>query len=154
MLPPITVALGFFLFFGHTGYLNNALRALLGLREPPLRILYSLWAVVLAHAFYNAPVFARFIHAAWSSLDPALEESCAVLGVPRFRAFLTVTLPLLLPAIFSAAALVFVLCFLSFAIPLSLGGARFATVEVAVYLYARVYLDFPAPRPWGWRSSL
>ena len=143
VLPPITVALGFFLFFGHTGYLNNALRALLGLREPPLRILYSLWAVVLAHAFYNAPVFARFIHAAWSSLDPALEESCAVLGVPRFRAFLTVTLPLLLPAIFSAAALVFVLCFLSFAIPLSLGGARFATVEVAVYLYARVYLDFP-----------
>jgi len=142
VLPPITVALGFFLFFGNTGYLNNALRAAFGLREPPLRLLYSLWAIVLAHAFYNAPVFARFIHAAWSSLDPSLEEACAVLGVSRPRAFFTVTLPLLLPAIFSAAALVFVLCFLSFAIPLSLGGARFATVEVGIYLYARVYLDF------------
>ena len=142
VLPPITVALGFFLFFGNTGYLNNALRAAFGLREPPLRLLYSLWAIVLAHAFYNAPVFARFIHAAWSSLDPSLEEACAVLGVSRPRAFFTVTLPLLLPAIFSAATLVFVLCFLSFAIPLSLGGARFATVEVGIYLYARVYLDF------------
>jgi len=142
VLPPITVALGFFLFFGNTGYLNNALRAAFGLREPPLRFLYSLWAIVLAHAFYNAPVFARFIHAAWSSLDPSLEEACAVLGVSRPRAFFTVTLPLLLPAIFSAATLVFVLCFLSFAIPLSLGGARFATVEVGIYLYARVYLDF------------
>ncbi len=143
VLPPITVALGFFLFFGHTGYLNHALQKILRLQEPPLKLLYSLWAIVLAHAFYNAPVFARFVHAAWSSLDPALEEACAVLGVRRFRAFLTVTLPLLLPAIFSAAALVFVLCFLSFAIPLSLGGARYATVEVGVYLYARVYVDLP-----------
>jgi ABC-type Fe3+ transport system permease subunit len=149
VLPPITVSLGFFLFFGNTGYLNNALRAAFGLREPPLRLLYSLWAIVLAHAFYNAPVFARFIHAAWSSLDPSLEEACAVLGVSRPRAFFTVTLPLLLPAIFSAAALVFVLCFLSFAIPLSLGGARFATVEVGIYLYARVYLDFSSRRGSG-----
>ncbi|MFN3346490.1 MAG: ABC transporter permease [Candidatus Bipolaricaulaceae bacterium] len=141
VLPPITVALGFFLFFGHTGYLNSALQRLFGLGDPPLRLLYSLWAIVLAHAFYNAPVFARFVHAAWSSLDPALEEACAVLGVKRVRAFLTVTLPLLLPAVFSAAALVFVLCFLSFAIPLSLGGARYATLEVGVYLYARVYVD-------------
>lgn len=143
VLPPITVALGFLLFFGNTGYLNDALRVLFGLKGPPIRLLYSLWAIVLAHAFYNAPVFARFVHAAWSSLDPALEEACAVLGVPRPRAFLTVTLPLLLPAILSAAALVFVLCFLSFAIPLSLGGARYATVEVGIYVYARVYLDFP-----------
>lgn len=142
VLPPITVALGFYLFFGHTGYLNTALRAIFGLRDPPLRVLYSLWGIVLAHAFYNAPVFARFVHAAWADLDPSLEEASAVLGVGRLRAFLTVTLPLLAPAIFSAAALVFVLCFLSFAIPLSLGGARYATVEVGVYLYARVYLDF------------
>lgn len=143
VLPPITVALGFYLFFGHSGYLNNALRSWLGLREPPLPILYSLWAIVLAHAFYNAPVFARFIHTAWNSLDPAWEEVCAVLGVSRFRAFLTTTLPLLAPAILSAAVLVFVLCFLSFAIPISLGGAQYATVEVGVYLYARVYLDLP-----------
>ncbi len=149
VLPPITVALGFFLFFGHTGYLNSALKNIFGLAEPPLRILYSLWAIVLAHSFYNAPVFARFIHAGWSSLDPTLEEACAVLGVSRTKAFFTVTLPLLLPAIFSAAALVFVLCFLSFAIPLSLGGARYATVEVAVYLYARVYLDFQSASALG-----
>lgn len=142
VLPPITVALGFFLFFGHTGYFNSALQAIFGLKEPPLRVLHSLWAIVLAHAFYNAPVFARFIHAGWTSLDPTSEEVPAVLGVPRLRAFLTVTMPLLLPSILSAAALVFVLCFLSFAIPLSLGGARYATVEVGVYVYARVYLDF------------
>jgi len=144
VLPSITVALGFVLFFGRAGYLNRFLMALSGLGEPPVRVLYTLWAVVLAHAFYNAPVVARFVNAAWEGADPALVEAARVLGARPCWAFLTVTLPLLLPAVLSALALVFVLCTLSFTIPLALGGARYATVEVGVYLYARgVLMDFP-----------
>jgi len=141
VLPPITVALGFILFFGHTGYLNRALMAIFGLSSPPIKVLYSLWGIVLAHAFYNAPVFARFVSAAWEGLDPGLTEAARTLGARPLSVFLTVTLPQLLPAILSAFALVFVFCFLSFAIPLALGGAKYATVEVGVYLYARVFLD-------------
>lgn len=143
VLPPITVALGFVLFFGHAGHLNRALMSVFGLSEPPLRVLYSLWAIVLAHAFYNAPVVARFVNVAWEAQDPTLVEASRMLGAGRLRAFLTVTLPMLLPAVLSATALVFVLCTLSFAIPLSLGGAQYATVEVGVYLMARVYVDLP-----------
>lgn len=143
VLPPITVALGFVLFFGNSGYLNRALMGLLGLGSPPIRILYSLWAIVLAHAFYNAPVFARFVAAAWEGLDPEPLEAARTLGASPLRAFVTVTLPGLLPAIASAFALVFVFCFLSFAIPLTLGGARYATLEVGVYLYARVHNRVP-----------
>ncbi|MFO8034706.1 MAG: iron ABC transporter permease, partial [Candidatus Bipolaricaulota bacterium] len=143
VLPPITVALGFILFFGHAGHLNSALMWGLGLSEPPIRLLYSLWAIVLAHAFYNAPVVARFVNVSWEAQDPALTEVARVLGAGRLRSFITVTIPALFPAILSALALVFVLCTLSFAIPLSLGGARFATVEVGVYLLARVYVDLP-----------
>lgn len=144
VLPSITVALGFVLFFGRAGYLNRFLMALLDLGEPPLRVLYTAWAVVLAHAFYNAPVVARFVNAAWEQADPALGEAARVLGARPVPAFLTVTLPLLLPAVLSALALVFVLCTLSFTIPLALGGARYATVEVGVYVYARgVLMDFP-----------
>jgi len=141
VLPPITVALGFILFFGHAGYLNRALMAVFGLSSPPIKLLYSLWGIVLAHAFYNAPVFARFVGTAWEGLDPGLTEAARTLGARPFSAFLTVTLPQLLPALVSAFALVFVFCFLSFAIPLALGGAQYATVEVGVYLYARVFLD-------------
>ena len=142
VLPPITVALGFFLFFGHAGYLNQFLQWALGLNQPPLRVLYTLWAIVLAHAFYNAPVVARFVQAAWESQDPALVEAARVLGAKPLWAFITVTLPALLPAVVSASALIFMLCTLSFAIPLALGGAQFATVEVGVYFFARVELDF------------
>lgn len=144
VLPSITVALGFVLFFGRSGYLNRFLMSLFGLREPPIRVLYTLWAVVLAHAFYNAPVVARFVNASWEGADPSLPEAARTLGAGPLRTFLTVTLPLLLPSILSALALVFVLCTLSFSIPLALGGARYATVEVGVYLYARgVLVDFP-----------
>ncbi|HID08871.1 TPA: iron ABC transporter permease [Candidatus Micrarchaeota archaeon] len=143
VLPPITVALGFVLFFGRSGYLNRALMGALGLGEPPLRLLFSLWAIVLAHAFYNAPVFARFVAAAWEGMDPEPIEAARTLGATLFWSFLTVTLPRLLPAIASAFSLVFIFCFLSFAIPLTLGGARYATLEVGVYLFARVNLDLP-----------
>lgn len=143
VLPSITVALGFVLFFGRAGYLNRFLMALVGTGDPPVRVLYTLGAVVLAHAFYNAPVLARFVNAAWEGADPALAEAARSLGAGPLRVFLTVTLPLLLPSILSALALVFVLCTLSFTIPLALGGARYATVEVGVYLYARgVLMDF------------
>ncbi len=143
VLPSITVALGFVLFFGHQGYVNRFLQTSLGLSEPPLRVLYTMWAVILAHAFYNAPVVARFVHVAWEGLDPQLGEAARVLGARPGWVFLTVTWPLLLPAVVSAFALVFVLCFLSFSIPLALGGVRYATAEVGVYLFARVYADFP-----------
>ncbi|MGC9529631.1 MAG: ABC transporter permease [Candidatus Bipolaricaulaceae bacterium] len=143
VLPPITVALGFILFFGRSGYLNRLLMDVCGLSEPPIQLLHSLWAVVLAHAFYNAPVFARFVNAAWEGLNPDLEDAARTLGARPWWAFLSVTLPQLSGAVLSAFALVFVLCFLSFPIPLALGGARYATVEVGVYLLARVYVDVP-----------
>ncbi len=144
VLPSITVALGFILFFGRSGHLNRFLMGLFGLGEPPIRVLYTLWAVVLAHAFYNAPVVARFVNAAWEGADPGLVEAARTLGARPARAFATVTLPLLLPSLLSSLALVFMLCTLSFSIPLALGGARYATIEVGVYLYARgVLMDLP-----------
>ncbi len=143
VLPPITVALGFVLFFGRSGHLNRALMELFGLTAPPIRVLYGLWGIVLAHAFYNAPVFARFVAAAWEGLDPEPLEAARTLGASPVWAFITVTLPGLLPAIASAFSLVFIFCTLSFAIPLTLGGARYATLEVGVYLYARVHLKIP-----------
>ena len=56
-----------------------------------------------------------------------------MLGAGRVRTFVHVTLPVLLPAIASSAALAFAFCFTSFGVVLVLGGPQFATLEVAVY---------------------
>lgn len=141
VLPSITVALGFVLFFGHSGHLNRSLMEVFHLSRPPLRLLYSLWGIVLAHAFYNAPLVMRLVHAAWEGLDPALGEAAASLGAGRAKRFVSVTLPLLLPSISSSAVLVFLFTFLSFPIVLILGGARYATIEVGIYTFVRTLLD-------------
>lgn len=133
VLPPITVALGFILLFGHNGVLNRWLMALFSLDKPPLRILYSLQGIVLAHAFYNAPIIARFVNAAWERLDPSYEEQARALGASPFHVFKDVTLPMLMPSLLSGSALAFIYSFLSFPIVLTLGGAQFSTIEVAIY---------------------
>ncbi|MCX8102945.1 MAG: iron ABC transporter permease [Candidatus Bipolaricaulota bacterium] len=141
VLPAITVALGFALLFGRNGYLNQFLMSLFGLSEPPLPIMYSLTGIVLAHAFYNAPIITRTVHAAWERLDPRYEESARALGASRFYVFKDVTLPMILPGLLSGAALVFIFCFLSFPIVLSVGGGRFSTIEVEVYTRVVTRLD-------------
>ncbi len=141
VLPAITVALGFALLFGRNGYLNQFLMNLFGLSEPPLPIMYSLTGIVLAHAFYNAPIITRTVHAAWERLDPRYEESAWALGASRFFVFKDITLPMILPGLLSGAALVFIFCFLSFPIVLSVGGGRFSTIEVEIYTRVVTRLD-------------
>lgn len=138
VLPAIVVALGFILFFGHNGYLNRALVTLCGVRLP---VLYSLQGIVLAHAFYNAPIVARTTAVAWESLDPALEQGARALGASPWTTFRKVTWPLLWPATASGALLAFIFSFFSFPLVLALGGARYATLEVEVYTQVRVLLD-------------
>jgi len=142
VLPAIVVALGFILFFGNSGYLNQALISIFHLSRPPLRILYSLTGIVLAHAFYNAPIVMRVVSASWEGFDPSIDEAATSLGVGRLRQFIGITLPRLMPAILSSSALVFVFTFLSFPIVLTLGGARYATIEVGIYTLVRTLLDY------------
>ena len=133
VLPSIMVAVGFLAMFGQTGVLNDVLGAL-GLGE--MNLLFTLEIIVLAHAFYNAPLVTRLVTAAWETVDARRVETARALGASPLRAFRDVVLPQLLPALLTAALLTFVFTFLSFPIVLALGGLRLATVEV--WLYARV----------------
>ncbi|WP_231699387.1 ABC transporter permease [Limnochorda pilosa] len=139
VLPAVTVALGFILVFGNNGVLNRTLEALFGFRIP---VLYSLQGIVLAHAFYNAPLVVRTVHATWESVDPSYQESARALGAGRLRAFATVTLPMIAPGVVTGTLLAFVFSFMSFAIVLALGGARLATLEVEIFTQVRVLLDY------------
>ncbi|HUV07757.1 MAG TPA: iron ABC transporter permease, partial [Spirochaetia bacterium] len=142
VLPSILVVLGFVRFFGNNGILNRMLMELFRLNSPPLRILYSLKAIVLAHAFYNFPICIRIVSSVWSRLNPHIEEAARTLGARGWRLFVTVTLPRILPGILAAAALIFIFCFTSFAVVLVLGGGpRYTTLEVEIYRLAKVSLD-------------
>ena len=133
IMPTIVVAMGFVALLGPQGLVNTALMNLFGLDSPPLRVTNTLAIIFMAHAFYNYAIVVRIVSAFWGNLTPRLEESAMMLGAGRVQIFMRVTLPLLLPAITSAAVLVFAFSFTSFGVVLILGGPQFATMEVAIY---------------------
>jgi thiamine transport system permease protein len=111
-----------------------AFLALLGARSPfGIRLDHTIWAILAAHVFYNYAVVLRIVGGVWAQLDPRLEDAARVLGASRWQAFRSVTLPLLRPAITSAASIVFLFTFTSFGVILILGGPQFATLEVEIY---------------------
>jgi thiamine transport system permease protein len=134
VLPSIMVAIGFVATFGENGSLNWALSAL-GL--PRVELLFTLPAIVVAHAFYNAPLVTRVVTAAWEGVDARAVETARSLGASPRRAFRDVVLPQLLPAVAVGATLTFVFTFASFPIVLALGGFQLATVEVWVFKLVR-----------------
>lgn len=144
VLPSILVVLGFVIFYGNNGLVNRMLMRLFGLPSPPLNILYTFGAIILAHAFYNFPIALGLVSSYWEQLPTNCEHAAMTMGARRSTVFRTVTFPRLVPAILSASTLIFLYCFSSFAILLVLGGGpRFTTVEVEIYRRARMTMDVP-----------
>ena len=139
-IPTILVVLGFVIWYGNNGYLNNAIRALLGVSYTPLPVLYSFKAIILAHVYLNFPIAFALITASWSALPDTEENAAYSLGSSRARTFFLITLPKLKGSIASAFILIFLFCFSSFAIVMVLGGnPAYSTLETEIY--RRVHVD-------------
>ena len=136
VLPTVVVAAAFSAVLGPNSLLARLTGGALDLR-------YTLGAILLAHVFYNYTVLLRMVRGFWATLNPNLEQAARTLGAPPWRAFVEVTLPLLLPALAAAGVLVFLFCFTSFGVILILGGPRFATLEVAIYRQTVNFADLP-----------
>jgi thiamine transport system permease protein len=143
ILPTVVVAASFNALLGPRGWLNLFLVEGMGFAAPPIQILNTLPAIVLAHVFYNTTIIIRTVGSAWEQLDPRVEQAARVLGAPGWRVLSEVTLPLLRPALLSAILLVFLFDFTSFGVILLLGGPRYATLEVEIYIQALSMLNLP-----------
>jgi thiamine transport system permease protein len=143
ILPTVVVAAGFNSLIGPRGWLNLLLMNLFQLGEPPVQLLNTLSAILLAHVFYNTAVIIRVVGSALEHLDPRLEQTSRTLGASPWRNFWNVTLPLLRPALASAILLVFLFDFTSFGVVILLGGPQFATLEVEIYYQTMQLLNLP-----------
>lgn len=101
-------------------------------------------ALVCALVFFNYAVVVRTVGSLWERLDPRMVQAARTLGASPARAFRTVTLPALAPAIASAASVVFLFCSTAFGIVLVLGGRRFANIEAEIYRQTVQLLDLRA----------
>jgi len=132
VLPTVVVASAFI-----------ALMDRFGLESGAFRLRHTVWAILLAHAFFNVAVFVRSVGGYWTQLDRRPEEAARTLGASPWRAFREVTLPRLRPAILAATSVVFLFSFTSFAIILILGGPRRSSIETEIYRYAVTLIDIP-----------
>lgn len=132
VLPTVVVGTAFLALLGRGGLLDE----LWGIRLDT-----TVWAILLAHVFFNYAVVVRTVGGLWSQLDPRQEEAARVLGAGRFAAWRRVTLPALGPAVAAAALMVFLFTFTSFGVVQILGGPTFATLEVEIYRQTAQLLD-------------
>ena len=90
----------------------------------------SVWAILLAHVFFNVAVVVRVVGAFWAGLDQRLWDAAATLGASPADRQLRLTAPLLAPALASAASIVFLFCFTSFGVILILDQLTRVTAEM------------------------
>ncbi|MEV5282041.1 iron ABC transporter permease [Streptomyces sp. NPDC051993] len=134
VLPTVVVGTAFLALLGRGGLLDQ----LWGVRLDT-----TVWAILLAHVFFNYAVVVRTVGGLWSQLDPRQEEAARVLGASRLAAWRTITLPALGPAVAAAALMVFLFTFTSFGVVQILGGPTFSTLEVQIYRQTAELLDLP-----------
>ncbi|MGW1226108.1 ABC transporter permease [Streptomyces sp. NPDC001478] len=134
VLPTVVVGTAFLALLGRGGLLDD----LWGVRLDT-----TVWAILLAHVFFNYAVVVRTVGGLWAQLDPRQEEAARVLGAGRFAAWRRVTLPALAPAVAAAGLMVFLFTFTSFGVVQILGGPGFSTLEVEIYRQTAQLLDLP-----------
>ena len=131
VLPTVVVAAAFEGLFDRFGLAGGG----------AVNLRHTVWAILMAHVFFNYAVVLRTVGAHWSALDARVEDQARVLGASRLEVFRRVVLPRLAPSIAAASAIVFLFSFTSFGVVLVLGGPARATIETEIYRYAVVRLD-------------
>jgi len=101
-------------------------------------------AVAAALVFFNYSVVVRTVGGMWEQIDPRAAEAARSLGASRWRALWTVTIPQLMPAIMSAAAVVFLFCATAFGTVMVLGGQGYGTIETEIWMQTVQFLDLRA----------
>lgn len=132
--PPFVGAYAWILLFGRSGLVTEAVRGI-GIELPPI---YGTFGIALASAFGMYPIVFLVVRGGLARINRQLEEAAASLGRGRFAVIRTVTLPLILPSLLTAALLVFLGIISDFGTPSILGeGERFpvlATLAFSLYL--------------------
>jgi len=102
VLPPVVVGYLLLVVFGIRGPVGAWLYETFG-----LRLVFTSAGAVLAAAVMAFPLMVRAIRLSLDTIDQGLEFAARSLGASRIDAFLTVTLPLMLPGILAGGVMAF-----------------------------------------------
>ena len=106
-----------------------------------LQILYTLTGLVLAHTVLALPLVLIVTGSALQSYDMNQELAARSLGAPRWKAFLTVTLPQIRFAVITSALLAFLTSFDEVVVAMFISGGDNATLTRNMFNALRDQID-------------
>ncbi|RDL43684.1 thiamine/thiamine pyrophosphate ABC transporter, permease protein [Marinomonas piezotolerans] len=134
VVPTIVAILGIVVVYGRSGWASS----LMGEAFP----LYGLVGILIAHVFFNMPLAVRMILQTYSLVPDSQWRLASQLGLSRTQAFRLIEWNYIKKSLPGLFLLIFMLCFSSFAVVLTLGGGpRSSTLEVAIYQALRFEFD-------------
>jgi iron(III) transport system permease protein len=107
----------------HSGILSRLLADTFGL-APDLIPIYGITGATWVLSLFYTPYVYLFVIAPMRQMDPALEDAARAHGAGFWTTLRLITIPLLFPALFSAALVVFVTSAGLFDVPLALASPR------------------------------
>ena len=113
--PPFAFATAVIVLFGRAGIISNGIFD----KQP---MIYGYKGLILVLSISYFPVAYMNLLGMLRSLDPAVDEAARSLGASKFKIFITVTIPLLIPGIAASFLLLFVEAIADLANPLVIGG--------------------------------
>lgn len=134
MTPPFLTAIAYVsLLSPNAGLINRFVASMVGTDTGPFNI-FSLWGMIFVTSTHVFPFVFMLTSSALESLDASLEESAQILRASRIKTALSITLPLVAPAILSGALLAFVNAIALFGSQAILGlPARIYTLPTRIY---------------------
>lgn len=124
--PPFVISLAIIILFGRSGIIT---KQLLGITDNNV---YGFTSLVIVQTMAMFPLAYLNIKGVMESMDSSVENASRSLGASRLKVFLSVTLPLSLPAILSAFLIVFAKSLSDFGNPQVLAG-DYAVLSVSAY---------------------
>lgn len=122
MLPFVVIGYAMILLLAPmTGVVNKVLLAL-GILSQPAFILFDWPGQAIAFTYSGIVVATAVLTGVLMSVDPQLEDAAVSMGATRLRTFFVITVPLAIPGIIAASALIFTSVVTSYAIPVMLNG--------------------------------
>lgn len=130
-LSPVIGALAWITLTGRGVGPVNVLLDALGL--PPVN-LQSVGGIIFIMSLYYAPYMFIFASAAMENMDSSMEEAGAMSGLNRRQVMVSITLPLMAPAVLSGLVLTFVSAMGQFGVP-ALLGTPINYLVMTTYIY-------------------
>jgi thiamine transport system permease protein len=142
VMPSLVIVSGLLAIWGRNGWVN-ALLAPFGLETGSS--IFGLGGIIAAHVVLNGAFSARIFIDRLGAIPTEKLKLGRSLGLGPLRRFAIIDFPALAASIPGVAATIFLLCFTSFPIVLTLGGGPAnQTLEVAIYQAVRLDFDLGA----------